>query len=574
MFLVKFINHITTKPLLKKFSYLFIFLVLFSFSKADAQQQLATQIQIPAYSNMTVGQIFQVLNEKHGTLFSFNSNILQTDSVIQVSAYKGSLYGFLDHTLGKEYSFKEIGKHIIIQFTPQRMTVDVEVQSQDKNKVVITGYIKNIRTNTPISDASIFDRDALLSTLTDKNGYFELDVKKKISLIAVNVSKAMFRDTSVLVIFPIDTEVGSKKRKFGYFTEYEQDNGFYRSFFGRVFLSPAQSIQNMNLGGLFLYSPYQISMTPGLSSHGFIRSQIVNKFSINILGGSTAGVKGLEIGGVFNLNQYDMEGLQLVGGFNVVGGDVNGVQVAGISNQVFGDVKGVQLTGGLNKADTVKGVQISGIGNMMKESAGVTQLAGGFNHSKGTVSNQVAGIANIGNKVKGIQLAGLVNIADSSDYPIGLLNLIKNGEKSISIAIDQDAYLGVQFRSGGRVLYSILGAHASLKDDNTARYAFEAGLGAVFLHGNRFMLRAEISSRNQFTDKFKLLSNNHSSFRLIPELRLNKKLSVFVAPSFNYVSKEDDAVTQAGKTLWKVWGRDKNRNSLFGGGAVGLMLKL
>jgi len=40
------------------------------------------------------------------------------------------------------------------------------------------------------------------------------------------------------------------------------------------------------------------------------------------------------------------------------------------------------------------------------------------------------------------------------------------------------------------------------------------------------------------------------------------------------VSKEDDAVTQAGKTLWKVWGRDKNRNSLFGGGAVGLMLKL
>ncbi|KKX52028.1 hypothetical protein [Sphingobacterium sp. IITKGP-BTPF85] len=240
MFLVKFINHITKIPLLKKFSYLFIFLVLFSFSKADAQQQLATQIQIPAYSNMTVGQIFQVLNEKHGTLFSFNSNILQTDSVIQVSAYKGSLYGFLDHTLGKEYSFKEIGKHIIIQYTPQRMAVDVEVQSQDKNKVVITGYIKNIRTNKPISDASIFDRDALLSTLTDKNGYFELDVKKKISLIAVNVSKAMFRDTSVLVIFPIDTEVGNKKRSMVTLPDMSKTMVFIDLFWTSIFITGAK----------------------------------------------------------------------------------------------------------------------------------------------------------------------------------------------------------------------------------------------------------------------------------------------------------------------------------------------
>ncbi|WP_146753028.1 hypothetical protein [Sphingobacterium multivorum] len=80
----------------------------------------------------------------------------------------------------------------------------------------------------------------------------------------------------------------------------------------------------MNLGGMFLYSPYQISMTPGLSTHGFIRSQIVNKFSINIIGGSTAGVKGMELGGVFNMNQYDMQGMQMAGVFNAVGGNVRG----------------------------------------------------------------------------------------------------------------------------------------------------------------------------------------------------------------------------------------------------------
>lgn len=574
MFLIKLIHHIYTLLSFTRFKHLSLLLVLFSFFKGYGQQQLAADIQMPAFPSTKVGEVFQVLQEKQGTLFSFNSNILQMDSTLHLAAYQGNLFGYLDYILGKEYSFKELGKHIIVQYTPQRMSVDFEVQTHDKNKVVIMGYIKNIRTNRPISDASIFDRDALLSTLTDHNGYFELDIKKKRSLIAVNVSKEMFRDTSVMVIFPIDAKVDHKKRRYGYFSGYEEHKGLYQSFFGRVFLSPAQSIQNMNLGGLFLYSPYQISMTPGLSSHGFIRSQIVNKFSMNILGGSTAGVKGMEIGGVFNLNQYDMEGLQVAGGFNVVGGRVKGVQIAGLSNQVFGDVQGVQLAGGVNKADTVKGVQIGGIGNLIKEGAGATQLTAGFNYSKGVVTNQVAGIANRAKKVKGIQLAAVVNMADSSDYPIGLLNFIKNGEKSLSLSIDQDEYLAVQFRSGGRIVYSVLVVNVALADDHIAKYGFEAGIGAVLLHGNKFMLRAEISNRNQLTHNFKLLSNSHSSFRMIPELRLSKNLSLFVAPSFNYVSKEDSPVMQAGKSLWKIWGGDKNNSKLFGGGAAGIMLKL
>jgi len=266
--------------------------------------------------------------------------------------------------------------------------------------------------------------------------------------------------------------------------------------------------------------------------------------------------------------------LQVAGGFNVVGGRVKGVQIAGLSNQVFGDVQGVQLAGGVNKADTVKGVQIGGIGNLIKEGAGATQLTAGFNYSKGVVTNQVAGIANRAKKVKGIQLAAVVNMADSSDYPIGLLNFIKNGEKSLSLSIDQDEYLAVQFRSGGRIVYSVLGVNVALADDHIAKYGFEAGIGAVLLHGNKFMLRAEISNRNQLTHNFKLLSNSHSSFRMIPELRLSKNLSLFVAPSFNYVSKEDSPVTQAGKSLWKIWSGDKNNSKLFGGGAAGIMLKL
>jgi len=553
--------------------YLFI-LMLCSFHSGRAQQKLAVEIQMPVFAETTVGEIFQLLKEKEDVLFSFNGNILQTDSVIHTKPFKGNLYDYLDGILGKEYSFKELGRHIIIQYTPQRMSVDFEVQTPTKNKVVITGYIKNIRTNRPISNASIFDRNALLSTLTDQNGYFELDVKKRSNLIAVNVSKEAFRDTSVMVIFPIEAKIGDKKtRDYGYFEGYEEDHGLYRSFWGRVFLSPAQKIQSMNLGGMFLYSPYQISMTPGLSTHGFIRSQIVNKFSINIIGGSTAGVKGMELGGVFNMNQYDMQGMQMAGVFNAVGGNVRGVQLAGVGNRVFGEMKGLQIAGVFNKADTVRGVQIAGVVNLTKDASGTIQLASILNHSESTVGNQIAGLANKAKKVKGIQLAGIVNIADSSDYPIGLLNFIKNGEKSLSIAINEDSYLGLQFRSGGRVLYSLLSINVALEGNRPDKYAFEAGLGAVVLNGAKFSLRTEITARNLLTEKFKMLDNHQSSLRIIPAFKLSERMSIFVAPSLNYAERDENSI-YGGSTVWKAWRRDRTRNTFYGGGMAGLMLKL
>src|SRR5690606_33848660 len=167
-----------------------------------------------------------------------------------------------------------------------------------------------------------------------------------------------------------------------------------------------------------------------------------------------------------------------------------------------------------NKADTVRGIQLAGIANTAKEAKGTVQIAGLLNNSAADVGIQVAGIMNKAKRVKGVQLGGIINIADSSDYPIGLLNLIKNGERNLSLAIDEESYLGLQFRSGGRVLYSILSVQAALADDGQSKYAFEAGLGAVLLRRKKFSVRGEIVSRNHLTDKFKMLDNHRSSFRI------------------------------------------------------------
>src|SRR5690606_4996829 len=117
----------------------------------------------------------------------------------------------------------------------------------------------------------------------------------------------------------------------------------------------------------------------------------INRFSLNLAGGYTAGVDGVEFGGLFNINKRDAKYFQLAGIFNLVGGNVIGVQLAGVSNQALDTVKGVQISGFINKADSeVLGFQAAVL------------------HNKAKV-------------LKGMQI-GIVNVVDSSEgVSIGLI---------------------------------------------------------------------------------------------------------------------------------------------------------
>src|SRR5206468_2185877 len=101
---------------------------------------------------------------------------------------------------------------------------------------------------------------------------------------------------------------------------------------GLFFATYSQRIQNLNIGNFIATRPFQISITPGLSTHGKLSPQVINNASLNVLGGYTGGVRGAEVGGLFNLNRRYMEGAQIAGLFNLTGSYVNGVQAAGIYN--------------------------------------------------------------------------------------------------------------------------------------------------------------------------------------------------------------------------------------------------
>ncbi|MFD1770080.1 hypothetical protein [Sphingobacterium suaedae] len=533
-----------------------------------AQGKLATHVNMPRFEQTSLREVFATLNEKYAIEFSYHSHLIQLDSSVSVRSYKGLCIDYLERILGGQYAFKETATHIIITYAPQRMDVVVDMNTDDRNRAVVSGYIRDLRTDEAIANASIYDKftyDA--STLSNQEGYFQLDIKKPEHVVAISLSKANYKDTSLMLLLPIDAlKLSNKKMKMGFYREHDLEKNVFNNFFGRLFTNSSQRVHSMNLGGFFAYSPFQMSLTPGLSTHGFFESQVVNNFSLNVIGGSTAGVHGTELAGAFNVNQYDVHGAQFSGVFNVVGGHVRGLQMAGGANVILHNFYGTQIAGIWNNTDTLKrGIQLAGGVNLADGSHGM-QTAGIANISRGIAGSQIAGGINIADKVSGIQLAGLLNVADSSDYPIAVFNFIRNGKKEVSIQLDESRLLSAHFRSGGRVLYSMLGLGRYIEHPDMG-YAVEFGLGARLLEKRRFALATELVQRSNFNDKFRHQEAQRYALRVIPSVRLTNHWQIYFAPSFNYSEATSDL--QIGRQ-WNVWGDKRNKNTLHFGGAVGL----
>lgn len=306
-----------------------------------------------------------------------------------------------------------------------------------------------------------------------------------------------------------------------------------------------------------------LSYLIGEKTEGFLFSGLLNKY--------TEG-KGTQIAGLLNLSKKEVMGVQFAGLINQ-SGKLEGVQFAGIRNKIDSNVRGQQFAGILNTAANVNGAQFAGILNLAKDTLKGIQFGGIANKANQVKGSQFAGIVNKAKKVKGVQFAGIVNIADSSDYPIAILNFIKNGEKSIGFSIDEQANTLATFRSGGRIMYGILGLGYNLQNEKEI-YAFQAGIGTHIIPRNKFGLNAEGTS--MMLESFKEGEFFKSSLTLIPSYRIDKRLDIFAGASINYLSTD----TEEGKALTKKFIRnwngksERNFQGIFVGGTVGLKLRL
>jgi hypothetical protein len=319
-----------------------------------------------------------------------------------------------------------------------------------------------------------------------------------------------------------------------------------------------------------------------LSTNGMHAPKDTNNFSINLIGGVSAAERGAAFAGLSNVVLNDVTGTLFAGFSNHVKKTVNGAMFAGFANTygggkgpafggfanvAAGDVKGAQFAGFTNIAKAVNGTQVGGFANVAKDIKGaqfagfanvaknvsVSQVGGFANVAKDVKGSQFAGFINIAKKVKGVQVAGFMNIADSSDCPIGIINIIKHGEKSIGVSVDENQTTMLSFRSGGKVLYGIIGAGYNVKNDD-AVYAAEAGLGAHFFTSKHFRLNTELiaSTLTDFEDGdyFK------SSFRLMPALKLTPYLEIFAGPSLNFITTNTAEGEKLTKKYLKKWPGD------------------
>ena len=441
-------------------------------------QQLGKLVSLDV-RNMPLARVLDTVARQGQFEFSYNSKIIPEDSLVTVNVSGVTVRAVLDIVLGQGYVYTEQGRYVIL-LRPATGQPPIERFYQ------VSGYITNPETGEGVENASVFVKTQLQATLTNKQGYFRLSLGSKDPYPVVTVSKAWYRDTSVFVYPGYDQQfnIGLSPVKPELLPPaYLSAATLERSFWARILLSSRQRIQSLNLSHFFTRGNAQLCLLPFLGTNGRMSGQVMNKFSLNLIGGYTAGLNGFELGTVFNIDRHDVRSVQVAGFLNLAGGTVSGVQLAGYQNIC---------------RDTMRGVQISGV----------------FNNAK---------------YLKGVQI-GLFNVADSSTgYSIGLISTVKHGGVCrVAVAVREVTGISVEYIQGNKNLNSIL--LVGYNPWSTQRpISFGYGIGKdLHLHG-AWGLYTQLTGEALYDWHSKL----GALYRLQPELeyRVSKKISLFAGPS-------------------------------------------
>lgn len=568
--------------------------------QALAQSFLSRTVSIDV-TNTKLKEVLNQIGRQGNFSFSYNSNIIKRDSLVTIKQKDKTVKQVLDILFNEKYQYKETDNHIIILTNTEKW-------------FYISGYITDVYTGGRINDASVFETNQLTSSLSNSEGYFRLRLREhdKKTLLEIRVSRGFYHDTSIW-LQPVERELNIAIRPADHalneveITQYSQ---WEESWLGKALFSKQLRKQSANLGKFFTEKPFQVSLLPGLGSHGKMSGQVTNRFSFNALGGYAAGVDGLEIGGLFNIDKKNVKYVQIAGFFNKVSGSVEGVQIAGlvnmnedslkgvqisgitsrnggnakgvvisgISNRTNGKIKGVQLSGIVNRiynSDTIQhkdtttpyamnGLQLAGINNLVIGNVQGMQLAGITNRATGSVKGmqmagivnrslsgtmegmQLSGILNVARKVKGVQF-GLVNIADTVDgYSIGLFCFARKGYHAISYSSTEFLDHVITYKSGNRQLHSILTIGFNTTKGNSV-FMYGYGIGTEAKLSKKLSLSIDLSEQNlEMGDTTK----TPFLFRLEPtlEYHVTKWLTFFAGPAASFCP---DVKVQAGDNYLK-----------------------
>lgn len=330
-----------------------------------------------------------------------------------------------------------------------------------------------------------------------------------------------------------------------------------------------------------------LGLWPKVSTNGKEAGLYNNRFSFNLIYANSLNETGFAFSGLGNLIERNATGVQISGLGHSIMNDGNGLAIAGLFNIASNTYRGLQITAGWNNTHKLHGVQIGGF-NTSLEMKGIQT---GFSNATEDMNGLQVGFVNISEKQNGLQIGllnenkevngvqiGLVNIADSSKYFIGIVNILKNGKKGISLTYDEMMNAIVSFRSGTPQSYGIVGLGYNFQEW-TNRIAIELGIGRAFFHSPRFHIKTELAitwmSKAKIgwsdPDKNKKDDYDHqpitrTSFRIIPTLNISPKIRLFAGPTLNYMYTKSAEAWKLfpDHSIWKKESGAKLRQLYFG----------
>ncbi|MEZ5172686.1 MAG: hypothetical protein R2850_04065 [Bacteroidia bacterium] len=371
--------------------------------------------------------------------------------------------------LGDGFEIRSGGNHVII------LPDQKKSGKHPNDSYLITGEVRDAQSGKLISSVTVLELNGKQVASSDGQGKFNIPLQGDPEFTRLLISKKNYRDT-VITVSPAGGIHSVRLRALPQIEELEpldasipvemENNGLFRTV-----VTEEQQLLSYNLP-LYEQRLFQFSFLPVLGTNRNFSGLIENRISLNLLGGYSMGLRGFELGGLFNITRQDVRGAQIGGFMNITGAELYGLQFAGFMNNNMGAIHGMQAAGFYNLSlDSLNGVQMAGFFNMARNRVRGLQTAGFLNISgKELKGTQLAGFINIsGRDATGAQIAGFMNQATGDMKGIqasGFLNLstgsMKGAQISGGINVTVDTTYTVQIANLANFAGHIYGAQIGL----------------------------------------------------------------------------------------------------------------
>lgn len=544
-----------------------VFLCQSAYSQSDV---LSKRISVN-FVNTPLDEALKNIETKAQIQFSYNAHHIAGSQAVNYQAASKSVEIILIDILGEQVDFRTKGKYVILQ----------KAKPQEKKDFYVMGYIEDSETGEKITNASIYEPLTLASALSNRYGYYKIKLprnqkdidlrfsKEAYSTALVNVfertdikmnvdlEKKLREKQLTLAITPIES-VGIKKdtlpnapvpapqpvpvpetekKSLGSNIDISDELAFVDKTYKKGkeqfidwFLSTKQALHRNNINDS-LYRPFQISFVPFIGTNQKLSPFVANDFSFNVIAGYTGSVSKLEIGSVANIIRKDMTGVQIAGALNVVGHRTAGAQIAGAVNINIGNADGFISSGSLNlNLKDASGVNISGGANVTLGTFKGVQIAP-FNYATKLVGSQI-GIFNFSHEAKGT--------------PIGFFTYVhKNGYRRIEIASTELNLTEISFKTGTKNFYNIFSSAFNYGKENKPVFGLGYGLGTSWQYGKRFGSNLDFTGMTYLPEDFDSVNYPTQQFKVSfgLEAKIAKHISLFVAPSINFLATSGEDLT-------------------------------